>query len=106
MRTAIRTTLLLLALASTRNAWGHGFTLSVNNYSDPTSLIVASQAEYLDPQDVTPGYPNLFIEEFGSTPSAGTNPITNAAGNYYYVEHGFAQTAGPFPPYWAPRSTS
>ncbi len=93
MNFSIRQTFLVFALCMCRDAWGHGFGLSVNDYSNPTQFTVASQSPFLDPQDQTAGPSNLFIEEFSGTTTAGAN------GAYYYVEHGFAQTSGPFPQY-------
>jgi hypothetical protein len=73
-----------------RPAWGHGFDLSVDAYTNPNSFIVASAQPVLDndPTNPTRGPNNLFLDQFDGTP--------NGDGSYPTLE-GFAQTSGPFP---------
>jgi autotransporter-associated beta strand protein len=87
--------MLLALLTAERLACGHGFDISVNSYSNPTSLNVVSLAGYFDNFAVAPSPENVFTDEFSGTLTSGT------MGNYYSTIEGFAATAGSVPPYTA-----
>ena len=90
MKTIIFCSMALTVSVIANSARGHGFELSVDDYSDPTSISVDSESDYLDPSLITPSpLDNLFVENFSGKLTSG----------YYYVEHGFAQTSGAFPNY-------
>jgi len=90
MKAITFSSIILASIIVAGRVWAHGFNLSVDNYYDPTTILVSSASDYLDPKLKTPApMANLFIENFNSTLTSG----------YYYVEHGFAQTSGPFPDY-------
>ncbi|MGO9110928.1 MAG: autotransporter-associated beta strand repeat-containing protein [Thermoguttaceae bacterium] len=101
MRNIFLSILLVSASAFADLAWGHGFELQVNSYSNPTELSVFSQEGYFNnlffgtsPENgVSPE--NMFIEEFSAAPTYGT------MGTYYSMVHGFAATSGPYLPYTA-----
>ena len=75
----------------------HGFNVSINN--PPSAFTISSAQPYFDLADPadpsnspfpTGGPANLFLDQFDGDP----NPDGS-----YPTDEGFAQTAGPFPPY-------
>jgi hypothetical protein len=96
MRFIARLTFMTIAGLCATRAMGHGFGLSLNdNNGTPVSFNVSSQNPFLDQSHVTESPSNLFLEEFGGT------PFSDVGGTYYSTIHGFAQTAGPWPPFTA-----
>ena len=99
MSSISRSIVLLIVLSGASSASAHGFDVSVNSTSNPSSLTIVSAQPVLDladPSDPsnapfpTAGPSNLFLDQFGGDP--------NLDGSYP-TDEGFAQTAGPFPPY-------
>ena len=84
--------------AAASTAWAHGFGLSLtyDTHGNPTAINASSNDPYLDQSHATGGASNLFLEEF-----SGTASVDPTYGSYYPVVHGFAQTAGAWPPYTA-----
>jgi hypothetical protein len=91
MRSLVFLGLLGAVATSPGTARGHGFDVSVNSYLNPSAFLVASEDAVLDNDPINPtaGPDNLFLGEFETLNGDGS----------YGVDHGFAQTAGPFPFY-------